>query len=249
MRRIKLHSTIDYQPSSHNHVVFLPEVDMSIEAVYPAPAKKPLHLQNAEFQSFSQHVEGILVPNAATPAYPLAGNLRPSHRANTEATASTIAQRPQKRPRVLNDCELLVSLHQKQDRHHDWLKRQMQSLLVYVNRIRNLATKNSFVAHEACRRSWKSLTMLCSEGDLREDGFTKSFKFDSRTPQNASWRRTPSIEDFEHSSSAATIVARVIDEEDDATSPTLTALHHDSASSGPSAPPKSNVDPAPSSTP
>ena len=141
-----------------------------------------------------------------------------------------------------------MALHQKQDRHHDWLKHQMQSLLVDVNHIRNLATKNSFVAHEACRRSWKSLTMLCPEEDLREDGFTEHFKFDSGPPQNARWRRTPSIEDFEHSSLAATIVGRVVDEEDDATSPTLAALHHDSASA-PSAPPNSNIDPAPSSTP
>ena len=47
---------------------------------------------------------------------------------------------------VLNDGELLVALHQKQDRHHDWLKRQMKSLWVDVNRTRNLATKNAFVA-------------------------------------------------------------------------------------------------------
>ena len=106
----------------------LPDVDMSIEAIYPEPAKKQVHLQNAEFQSFTQPIEGIHVPNYATPAYPLASNLRLPHRANTEATASTIAQRPQKRPHVLNDCELLVSLHQKQDRHHDWLKHQVQSL-------------------------------------------------------------------------------------------------------------------------
>ena len=85
--------------------------------------------------------------------------------------------------------------------------------------------------------------MLCPEEDLREDGFTEHFKFDSGPPQNARWRRTPSIEDFEHSSSAATVVARVVDEEDDDTSPTLAALHHDSAS-GPSAPPNSNDDPA-----
>ena len=115
---------------------------MTFEAIYPEPAKKPLHLQNAEHHSFTQPIEGILVPNSATPGYPLAGNLHLPHRANTEATTSTIAQRPQKCPRVLNDRELLVSLHQKQDRHHDWLKRQMQSLLVYVDRIRNLATKN-----------------------------------------------------------------------------------------------------------
>ena len=113
-----------------------------------------------------------------------------------------------------------------------------------VNHIRNLATKNSFVAHEACRRSWKSLTLLCSEDDLREDGF----KFESRPPQNASWRHTPSIEDYERSSSAATVVSRVVDEEDDATSLTMASLHLNSAP-GPSAPPDSNIDPAPSSTP
>ena len=97
-------------------------------------------------------MEGILVPNAATPTYPLAGNMRVPYHANTEATASTVAQRPRKRSRVHNDRELLVALHQKQDKHHDWLKRQMQSILVDVNRIRNLSTKNSFVAHEAYRQ-------------------------------------------------------------------------------------------------
>ena len=141
-----------------------------------------------------------------------------------------------------------MALHQKQDKHHDWLKRQMQSLLVDVNHIHNLATKNLFVAHEACRRSWKSLTMLYSQDDLREDGFTESFKFDSKPPQNANWRRTPSIEEFDYSSSAATVVARVVDEEDNATSPTMTSQRLDTAP-GPSAPPESNVDPAPSSTP
>ena len=116
-----------------------------------------------------------------------------------------------------------------------------------VNHIQNLATKNSFVA-QACRWSWKSLTLLCPEADLREDGFTEDFKFDSRPPQNASWRRTPSIEDSERSSLAATVVARVVDEEDDATSPTMSSLHLDTAS-GPSAPLNSNVDPAPPSAP
>ena len=98
--------------------------------------------------------------------YPLAGTTRAPHPALTEATDSTIAQRPKKRPRVLNDRELLVALHQKKDRHHDWLKCQMQSLLVDVNRIRNIATKNAFVAHETSRRTWKGLTLVCSEDDL-----------------------------------------------------------------------------------
>ena len=40
MRLINLHSPIDYQPSARNHLIFLPEVDMSIEAIYPEPAMK-----------------------------------------------------------------------------------------------------------------------------------------------------------------------------------------------------------------
>ena len=123
MRLIKLHSSVDYQPSACNHLVFLPEVDLSVEAIYPEPAKEPLYLHNVDRQSFTQPIEGIHVPNAATPSYPLAGNMHVPHRANTEATDSKISQRPQKRSRVLNDRELRVALHQKQDKHHDWLKR------------------------------------------------------------------------------------------------------------------------------
>ena len=33
MRLIKLHSAVDYQPSACNHLIFLPEVDMSVEAI------------------------------------------------------------------------------------------------------------------------------------------------------------------------------------------------------------------------
>ena len=245
MRLIKLHSAISYQPSARNHRIFLPDVDMSIEAIYPEPAKEPLSLQNAEHQSFTQNVEGV---EAVTRVYPLAGTTRAPHPALTEATNSTTAPRPKKCTRVLNDRELLVSLHQKQDRHHDWLKRQMQSLLVDVNRIRNLATKNAFVAHETSYRTWKGLTLMCSEDDLQEDGFTERFKFDSTPPRRAVMRRPPSLEDSEFSSSAATMNARVIEDEDDATSPPPPSACFDFAPSS-SAPPNTTNNPAASPTP
>ena len=124
----------------------------------------------------------------------------------------------------------------------------MQSLLVDVNRIRNLATKNAFVTHETCRRSWKSLTLLSAEADLQDDGFTERFKFDSTPPRNAVLRRTPSLEDSDYSSSAATVNANVIDDEDDATSPPPTSARIDTAPSS-SAPPNDNDNPAASTTP
>ena len=110
MRLIKLHSAISYQPSARNHRIFLPDVDMSIEAIYPEPAKEPLSLQNAEHQSFSQNIEGV---EAVTRVYPLAGTTHAPHPASTEATDSTTSPRPKKRTCILNDRELLVALHQK----------------------------------------------------------------------------------------------------------------------------------------
>ena len=123
----------------------------------------------------------------------------------------------------------------------------MQSLLVDVNRIRNLATKNAFVAHETCQWSWKSLTLLSAEADLQDDGFNERFQFDSTPPRTAVLRRTPSLEDSEYSSSAATVNARVIDDEDDATSPPPTTARIDTAQSS-SAPPPNDDNPAASPT-
>src|SRR3954468_9295632 len=123
----------------------------------------------------------------------------------------------------------------------------MQSLLVDVNCIRNLATKNAFVTHETCRRSWKSLTLLSAEADLQDNGFTEKFKFDSTPPWNVALRRTPSLEDSEYSSPAATVNAKVIDEEDDATSPPQSARIDTAPSS--SAPPNDNTNTAASPTP
>ena len=168
--------------------------------------------------------------------------------ASTEATDSTDAPRSKKRARVLTDRELLVALPQKQDRHHDWLKCQMKSLLVDVNRLRNLATKNAFVAHETCRCTWKGLSMICTEAELEEDGFTERFKFDTTPPRRAVMRNTSSLEDSEFSSSAATVTARIIDEDDDATSPPPTTARIDTAPSL-SAPPTNNDNPAASPTP
>ena len=101
MRLIKLHSTVNYQPSARNHVVFLLDVDMSHEAIYHVPTKEPVREDNAAFQSFTQLVDGVHVPNPPAPDGPLAGQIRLPHHANIDAIAGTIAQRPHKCPRVL----------------------------------------------------------------------------------------------------------------------------------------------------
>ena len=123
----------------------------------------------------------------------------------------------------------------------------MQSFLVDINRIRNLATKNALVAHETCRHTWKGLMLMCFEDDLQEDGFSERFKFDSTPPRMTVLRRTPSLEDSEFSSSTATVNARVIEDEDDATSPPPPSARLDTAPSS-SAPPPNDDNPAASPT-
>lgn len=112
----------------------------------------------------------------------------------TEAT-TTSSMPPQSNPKkskVMTNRELLVSLHQKYDRHHDWSMRQMRSILHDVNRIRNVTMKNAFLGHEACRRAWYSLTLPQSIEDLKADGFKEQFSWSSSPPATAQWSRTPS---------------------------------------------------------
>ena len=93
----------------------------------------------------------------------------------------------------------------------------------------------------------EGLTMMCSEDDLQEDGFTERFKFDSTPPRRAVLLGTPSLEDSEFSSSAVTMNARVIEDEDDATSPPPPSARFDTAPSS-SALPNTTDDPAASPT-
>ena len=89
---------------------------------------------------------------------------------------------------------------------------------------------------------------MCSEDDLQEDGFSERFKFDSTPPRRTVLPQTPSLEDSEFSSSAATMNARVIEDEDDDTLPLPTSARIDTAPSS-SAPPNNTDDLAASPTP
>jgi hypothetical protein len=115
---IKLRSTVQYEPSGRTHHIFLPKDDAPHEVIYPSADKDPRIVE----ASHSAYMEAIHLPNVA-PTSKHAGQFRQPRQANTEAITSTVPQRPQKRPKVMTDRELIVSLHQKQDKHHDWLKR------------------------------------------------------------------------------------------------------------------------------
>ena len=60
--------------------------------------------------------------------------------------------------------------------------------------------------------------MLAPEDELREDGFHPRYIFGAPPPNAEKWRKTPSLEDSDYSSSAPSVNVRLADEADDATS-------------------------------
>ena len=61
MWQIKLRSSINYQASARNHVVFLPEVDMS-QAIYPEPVKDPFVKTMLPSRSSQHHLKPFMCP-------------------------------------------------------------------------------------------------------------------------------------------------------------------------------------------
>ena len=67
-----------------------------------------------------------------------------THDSATNATKST----PQATaPRVMTDRELLLSLHQKVDQNHKWVKHQFGSLLHNMTATHNAMKKNHYYLH------------------------------------------------------------------------------------------------------
>jgi hypothetical protein len=190
MRLIKRCSNTSFKPSFKNHGIHLPEVHVLREVIYPesVKAKAPVFEDNAQHQSFSEDIAVVHIPNLV-PQLALQGQYRQARDTTTEATTSHVPHRRPAHQHTMTDRELIVSLHQKQDKHHEWSKHQMQSLLQDINRICNVCTKTSYIAHEACHRSWKSLLLQQTEAELSADGYHARYPFDSTTPPDAAtWR-------------------------------------------------------------
>ena len=75
----------------------------------------------------------------------------------------------------MTDRELLLSLHQKVDRNHKWIKRQFGSLLHNMTATHNGVKKNHYYLHEVFDRTWAILSHLYGEEDLKQMGFKEEF--------------------------------------------------------------------------
>ena len=113
---------------------------------------------------------------------PLDGQFRKaaSYSANddsaTHDSANALKSTPQATaPRVMTDRELLLSLHQKVDRNHKWVKRQFGSLLHNMTATHNAVKKNHYYLHQVFGRTWAILSHLYGEEDLKKMGLKEDF--------------------------------------------------------------------------
>ena len=70
----------------------------------------------------------------------------------------------------MTDSELLLSLHQKVDRNHKWVKRQFGSILHNMTSTHNAVKKNHYYLHETFNRTWAVLSHVYSAEDLKRMG-------------------------------------------------------------------------------
>lgn len=89
MHPYKHRSNIDFKPSCRNHHIFLPNVEVIHEDIYPNPAKAPTSVDVVAHQSFSDHLEDIHISNVASQDR-LTGQFRQPHDTTIEATTSNL---------------------------------------------------------------------------------------------------------------------------------------------------------------
>ena len=119
----------------------------------------------------------------------------------------------------MTDRELLLSLHQKVDHNHKWVKRQFASILRDMTMTHNTVRKVHYYVHEIFNRSWAILSHLKTPEELKEMEFQQDF--DWSIPLKKKWKKVqvPQLVTSSYSSSRATDEAEDI--EDTAEGPTL----------------------------
>jgi len=161
MRFLRSWSLINYKADLQNHVGYLPPIEV---------LKRKFSLADEKGKGTAIIDEGI---------HPLDAQFRKAASYSTnddsathDSAANASMQNPQgTAPRVMTDCELLRSLHQKVDRNHKWVKRQSGSILHNMTATHNAVKKNHFYLHEVFNRTWAVLSHLYGEEDLKQMGF------------------------------------------------------------------------------
>src|SRR4051812_28422035 len=194
MRFIRARSSLNYKAETLNHCSYLPPIEVLKRTFSSAEEKgkatavidegiRPLDGQFCKAASYSTNDDS----------------------ATHDSAANTVKQNPQATaPRVMTDRELLLSLHQKVDRNHKWVKRQFGSILHNMTATYNTAKKNQYYIHETFNRTWAILSQVYSAEDLETMGLKE--EFDWSTPPSKKFKKVkvPSLVASSYSSSRDT---------------------------------------------
>jgi hypothetical protein len=161
MKFIRSRSSIHYKADFQNHLSYLPPIEVLKRTISSADEKgkaavidegtRPLDGQFLKAASYSTNDDSATQDSAAK-----------ASEQNPQATA----------PCVMTDRELLLSLHQKVDRNHKWVKRQFGAILQTMTVTQNTVKKNHYYLHEAFHRTWAILSNLYSAKDLKKNGLS-----------------------------------------------------------------------------
>src|SRR3954467_10873765 len=152
MKFIRIRSSLNYKAETLNHCSYLPPIEV---------LKRTFSSAEEKGKSTAVIDEGIR---------PLDGQFRKAASYSTnddsathDTAADTVKQNPQATaPRVMTDRELLLSLHQKVDRNHKWVKHQFGSILHNMTATYNTVKKSQYFIHETFNRTWAVLSQVYS---------------------------------------------------------------------------------------
>jgi hypothetical protein len=205
MRFIRSRSAIHYKADGQNHLSFLPEVEIlqSTISSVPGKGKTPVDEGNRPLDGqFRQPISSSTADDTASQ--------------NTAAKASRPSSSPEA-PRVMTDRELLISLHQKVDRNHKWVKRQFAAIQANMTVTHNTVRKNRYYLHEIFDRSWAILSHLKTDEELADLEFEMNFDWAEPPRKKFKKVQVPPLMPSSESSSRHTDENEAV--EDDATGP------------------------------
>jgi hypothetical protein len=154
MRLTRTRTSIDYEADKQNHLSFVPPVEVLKSTISSIPGKGKYVV-----------VEGVrsLMGQIRQPVASQTTDDSASHGTNAHASE----QIPQaEAPRMMTNRELLISLHQKVDRNHDWVKRQLASIVEGMAVAHNTVRKNTYYSHKIYKRTWAILSTMKTEDEL-----------------------------------------------------------------------------------
>ena len=184
MRFIRTRSSLNYKADTLNHGSYLPPIEV---------LKRTFSSADDKGKATAVIDEGI---------HPLDGQFRKAASYSTnddsathDSAANTSAKKiPQATaPRVMIDRELLLSLHQKVDRNHKWVKCQFGSILHNMTSTHNAVKKNHYYLHETFNRTWVVLSHVYSAEDLKKMGIKEDFDWSAPPPKKYKKVKVPSL--------------------------------------------------------